>query len=84
MITADSALTFGRHKGTQLQYCPLSYLKWLSETLIDTDFHEWAIVAWKLHADLMIESTDNHNLELQADAFLRSKGVRVGKGGQIL
>lgn len=84
MITENSKLTFGKHKGKILKYCPLDYLEWLHKNLSGGDFHEWAKVAGQVHDTLKKEGAVNNSLDEMADAFLRKHGVAVGKNGQIL
>ncbi len=74
-ITENSKLTFGKHKGTPLKYCPLEYLKWLNENLSGGDFHEWAEAAGEVHATLTGEGVVSNSLERQADDFLRAHGI---------
>ncbi len=75
MITENSKLTFGKHKGTPLKYCPPEYLKWLSENLGGGDFHEWAKAAGETLRTLETEGAATASLEKQADEFLRKHGV---------
>lgn len=74
-ITENTKLTFGKHKGTPLKYCPQEYLKWLSENLADGDFHEWAKTAKETLIKLNEEGAEAASLEKQANDFLRSHGI---------
>lgn len=74
-ITESSKLTFGKHKGTPLKYCPLEYLDWLSQNLGGGDFHEWATAAAHVARTLREEGAAANSLERQADDFLRKHGI---------
>ena len=74
MITKNTKLTFGKHKGCKLKDCPLGYLKWVSEHLVDSDFHAWAIIAKEVYQKRQKENDIEDNLEKAADEFLRSHG----------
>lgn len=79
MVTERSRIPFGRapDKGKPLGEASTSFLKWMTLTLRDTDFHEWAIEAQKVlkkRADGEASFQNEDNLEAQADAFLRNHG----------
>ena len=74
-ITQNSRITFGVHRGTKISELPDKYLEWLSNNLINTGFHDWAIAA-KLELKTRInENKTKDDLEKQADDFLRSHGI---------
>lgn len=80
MITENTKFTFGKHRGKPLKNCPGDYLKWVSENLLNTDFHEWAVAAKQVLATLASEGKEAITLESQADEFLKKHGF--GKYGQ--
>lgn len=74
MVTKDSKLNFGVHKGKKLSNCPRKYLEWMKTKLIDTDFHEWAMAASEVLEARKADSKYD-DLEAAADDFLRSHGI---------
>lgn len=80
MITENTKLTFGKHKGKPLKNCPQDYLKWVAENLLNTDFHEWAVAAAQVRSTLVAEGAEATSLEAQADDFLKKHGFdKFGK-----
>jgi len=75
MITKNTKLPFGKHKGRKLKDCPLGYLKWVSEHLVDSDFHVWAMIAKEVCQKRQEENETIDNLEKAADEFLREHGI---------
>jgi hypothetical protein len=75
MITKNTRLPFGKHKGRKLKNCPISYLKWVSEHLVDSDFHNWAVKAKEIFETHKKEDEYTDNLEKAADDFLRKHGI---------
>ena len=75
MISPDSKLSFGKYKGKKLKDCPITYLRWLGENLIDSNFHEYAYVAKDLADEYSKDDKHVGDLEEAADDFLRSKGI---------
>ena len=68
--------TFGKFKGVPIKDCPLSYLRWVANTMWNTNFHEWSVVAKEyLESDEVKEEKQVSNLEDAADRFLRAHGV---------
>lgn len=75
MITENSRLTFGKHKGKKISTCPVGYLKWMADNLVDTDFHEYAIVARRIAKKREKEDIRTMNLEKAGDEFLKQHGI---------
>jgi len=72
-VNRNTRIPFGNtHKGRKLKDCPDNYLKWIAVNLIDTGFHEFAIVA----RDVLQSS---RNSDEEADEFLKSHGVDPNK-----
>lgn len=69
-ISQDTRLPFGKHKGLRVRECPPAYIRWMAFNLRDTDFHEYAVVAYDL-----INSGEYDNADCDADEFLRSRGI---------
>jgi len=65
---------FGKHRGMPIEQCPTAYLKWVSENLIDTDMHEFAVVAREV-LEGRADDKKCHDIEEAADEFLRSHGI---------
>lgn len=74
-LNENSKLTFGKHKGTPLKFCPMEYLKWMSENLAGGDFHDWAVAAAQVAKTLQEEGAAASSLERQADEFLKRHGI---------
>jgi len=78
-ITRNATLTFGKHKGTKISMCPTSYLRWMGETLMDSDLHRWAQAA-RDELDVRQREgaleTEHKSLEQQADDLLRKAGFK--------
>lgn len=74
-LTSKSRITFGTHNGTCLNALPYNYLIWMSQTLLNTDFHEWAIAAKETLAELERSTSEERQLQMDADDFLRSHGL---------
>ena len=71
-ITPNSKIPFGNIcKNRRIKDCPNDYLAWCAKTLLDTDFHEYALAA-KQELD---DRSKDGSLEEQAEAFLRRHGV---------
>ena len=75
MVTKNTRLPFGKHKGKKLKDCPASYLKWVSEHLTDSDFHSWSIAAKEIFEIHKKEDKFTGDLEEAADDFLRKHGI---------
>ena len=75
MVTKNTKLTFGKHRGRKLKDCPLGYLKWISEHLVDSDFHAWATIAKEVYQKRKEENEVIDDLEKAADDFLRDHGI---------
>lgn len=73
-ITAQTKIPFSKHKGTKLRDLPDGFLNWASNTLLNTDFHNWAIAAKQELERREKENTSVQDLEQQADSFLRDAG----------
>jgi len=78
-VTENSRVPFGRKpdKGKKLRDCSDSFLKWIVQSLWDTDHHAWAYAAKKIICgralvDKLVER--EMSLTAQADAFLRNRG----------
>lgn len=74
MVSPSSRLIFGKYKGCPLNKCPIQYLQWMGDNLLNSDFHEWAIVARTLVDEMADEIKNNEDLEQKADDFLKSHG----------
>ena len=76
VVTKNTRIPFGRtYRGKRLRDCPLSYLKWVSMNLWDTDLHEFAYISKQLVAEREEDETEITDLEEAADAFLKKHGV---------
>ena len=78
MITANTRIPFGMHKGKKLGECPTKSLEWMVEKLWNSDLHEYAFMAKKLLKTRESDIKDGlqcENLEEAADRFLREAGV---------
>ena len=78
-VTENTKLPFGKHKRKRLRECPDGYLRWVSENLLDTDFHEYAFIAKKILEKREKEDAPVHDLKLAADEFLRNHGYNPRK-----
>ena len=74
-MNVNSRLTFGKHKGIPLKNCPTNYLTWVITNLLDTDFHEWAVLAKKVIATREKEGAKEEELVQSADEFLKEHGI---------
>lgn len=75
MVNESTKIPFGdRHKNTRIKDCGVDYLQWMVKHLIDTDLHEYAIVARRVLSTRRGE-TKYDDLERAADEFLREHGV---------
>lgn len=70
MVAEDSILPFGKYKNRRMKDCPIDYIKWIADSLADTDFHEYAIVA----KDYVARYEHELDVEKAADDFLRQHG----------
>jgi hypothetical protein len=75
MTTENTRLPFGKHKGKRLRDCPPSYLTWMGENLIDSDFHEFALLARDIAEKHQSEQQEAAALEEAGDEFLRKHGI---------
>lgn len=74
-ITQSTKISFGAHKGTKIRDLSDQYLKWVSENLFNSEFHDWAIAAKTELKKRKSENINVKSLEQQADDILRSYGI---------
>lgn len=73
-MTINSRLPFGKYKGKKLAEVPPDYILWMSKTLINTDLHEWGLVAKEIIEKDGADKAKTTSLEEQADEILRKAG----------
>lgn len=73
-ITIQTKIPFSRYKGTRLRDLPDGFLNWMTKTLPNTDFHDWAKAAEEELERRQRENSSVQDLEQQADSLLRDAG----------
>ena len=78
-ITGQTRIPFSRHKNTRLRDLPDGFLKWMTEKLVDTDFHEWVLAANEELQRRQKEGGTVQSLEEAANELLRNAGYNPRK-----
>ena len=78
-ITRQTKIPFSRYKNTRLRDLPDGFLQWLTEKLMESDFHEWSMAARDELQRRTSEGTAVQSLEEAANELLRDAGYNPHK-----